>query len=123
MTQSTMVRWIEIADERHFWDDAAGPWIPEAGEHHFLHLGEAILRATTRASNYALARGRCVFHLKQNRASVEAHPEALYGREPTLRDLLHDPIAHALMAADRVDLQQMDAMLNAARVALSQRLI
>ena len=121
MTQSTMTRWIEIADERHFWEDAAVNPIPEAGEHHFLHLGETILRATAKASSCALACGRSVSQFKKNRVSVKAQLHDQSNREPALSDLLHDPIAQALMTADHVDLQEMDAVLNAAREALSQR--
>lgn len=44
-----------------------------------------------------------------------------FGGEPELRDLLHDPIARALMAADKVDSSDVYALLRKAygRVAAS----
>ena len=41
MTQSHMVHWIEVADERHFFEDAMRPLEDES---HFVHLGETIVK-------------------------------------------------------------------------------
>lgn len=41
--------------------------------------------------------------------------------EPTLHDLLHDPIAMALMSADRVEPQALGLLLEHARCGLHQR--
>ena len=42
MTQSHMVHWIEVADERHFFEDAL--LRPLEDESHFVHLGETIVK-------------------------------------------------------------------------------
>jgi hypothetical protein len=42
-----------------------------------------------------------------------------FGGEPELCDLLHDPIARALMAADKVDSSDVRALLYKARGAAS----
>ena len=42
MSQSHMTRWIEIADERHLFEDAMPR--PMEDESHFLHLGETIVK-------------------------------------------------------------------------------
>jgi hypothetical protein len=55
--------------------------------------------------------------------ATEAHREiaAVYirNREPTLRDLLDDPIVRLLMASDRVQLEQVMLHLRAARRRLA----
>jgi hypothetical protein len=38
-----------------------------------------------------------------------------FASEPALSDLLHDPIAHALMAADKVDSREVYALLRTVR--------
>jgi hypothetical protein len=43
MTRNTMTGWIEIADERHFRENAMSDKRPEIGERQRLHLGSAIL--------------------------------------------------------------------------------
>ena len=49
--------------------------------------------------------------------AVELHRPGFrcFGGEPELRDLLHDPIARALMAADKVDSSDVYALLSKAR--------
>jgi len=42
MSQSHMVHWIEIADERQFFEDAM--LRPMEDERHFMHLGETIVK-------------------------------------------------------------------------------
>jgi hypothetical protein len=44
MSQDHMTRWIEIAEERHFFEDATVSQMQEAEESHFLHLGAAIVK-------------------------------------------------------------------------------
>ena len=115
MSQCQMTRWIEIADERHFWEDTTLDRTSRAHESQFLHLGETILKVTAKASSYALACGRRATRLTENRANVARCPQDHFGGEPTLSDLLHDPMAQALMAADRVDRRQLDILLDATR--------
>jgi hypothetical protein len=43
MPYSTMVGWIEIADERRFRENAMSDRMPEIDERQYLHLGSAIL--------------------------------------------------------------------------------
>jgi hypothetical protein len=38
MSQNHMTRWIEIADERHFFEEGMVDQMQEADESHFLHL-------------------------------------------------------------------------------------
>ena len=40
-----------------------------------------------------------------------------YEREPTLEDVLSDPVVHALMARDRVDAEEVRALLERLRSA------
>jgi hypothetical protein len=42
MSQTHMTQWIEIADERHFFEDAMLSQMED--EHHFLHLGETVVK-------------------------------------------------------------------------------
>jgi hypothetical protein len=42
-------------------------------------------------------------------------------REPTLEDVLSDPVVHALMARDRVDAQEIRALLERLRRAVRPR--
>jgi hypothetical protein len=42
MSESNMTHWIEIADERHFFEDAMLSQMEDA--HHLLHLGETIVK-------------------------------------------------------------------------------
>ena len=61
MSQNHMTQWIEIADERHFFEDAIMRGKEVEDESHFLHLGDTIVRVaswihrrvhpTTEASN------------------------------------------------------------------------
>jgi len=45
MSQSHMTRWIEIADERHFFENAT---VRESeSEVHFPHLGDAIMKLSS----------------------------------------------------------------------------
>jgi hypothetical protein len=44
MSQNHMTRWIEIADERHFFEDAKGNQMQQASESQFLDLGVTILK-------------------------------------------------------------------------------
>jgi hypothetical protein len=44
MSQSHMTHWIEIADERHFFEDAMVNGREAEEEGHFLHLGDTIVR-------------------------------------------------------------------------------
>ena len=45
MSQSHMTRWIEIADERHFFEDAM---VHESeSDVHFPHLGDAIMKLSS----------------------------------------------------------------------------
>lgn len=44
MSQNHMTHWIEIADERHFFEDAMVNGTEVEDEGHFLHLGETIVR-------------------------------------------------------------------------------
>jgi len=48
---------------------------------------------------------------------VSLQPHGFVG-EPTLSDLLRDPIAEALMAADHVELHDLDILLATARCGL-----
>lgn len=43
MSQNHMTHWIEIADERHFFEDAMVGRV-QANESHFLHLGAKIVK-------------------------------------------------------------------------------
>jgi hypothetical protein len=113
MSQNHMTHWIEIADERHFWEDAPLNRMSHASESHCLHLGANILKVTSKAGSYALACGRRAF--KQDQANVVTHPDQRFIGEPMLSELLHDPMAQALMTADHVDRRQLDTLLDAAR--------
>jgi hypothetical protein len=44
------------------------------------------------------------------------------GAEPGLSDLMQDPLTVALMAADRVDRRELNALLDQARCKLQRRL-
>jgi hypothetical protein len=44
-----------------------------------------------------------------------------YEREPTLEDVLADPLVHALMARDRVDAEEVRALLERLRGAEKRR--
>ena len=44
-----------------------------------------------------------------------------YEREPTLEDVLADPLVHALMARDRVDAEEVRALLERLRSAEKRR--
>jgi hypothetical protein len=44
MSQNYMTRWIEIADERHFFEESTGDQEREVSESHFLHLGTTIVK-------------------------------------------------------------------------------
>jgi len=46
-----------------------------------------------------------------------------FAGEPALSELLRDPIAHALMAADHVEHGELDALLATARRHLRERTI
>ena len=48
MSQNHMTRWIEIADERHFFEDTTVDRMQEANESHFLHLGMKIVKIPSR---------------------------------------------------------------------------
>ena len=113
MSQNQMTHWIEIADERHFWEDTALPRMSQVSESHCLHLGGSILKVTAKAGSYALASGRRA--IKQTQANLAARSDEHFIGEPALSELLHDPIAQPLMAADRVDRRQLDALLDATR--------
>lgn len=47
MSQNHMTQWIEIADERHFLEDAMVYETEVEDECHFLHLGETIVRVAS----------------------------------------------------------------------------
>lgn len=119
MSQNHMTHWIEIADERHFWEDTTLDRISQTDESQFLHLGETILKVTAKAGSYALACGRRASRFIESRDNVPTNPDNQFGGEPKLSELLLDPIAEALMAADRVDPRQLDALLEAARKNLT----
>jgi hypothetical protein len=42
MSQNHMTRWIEIADQRHFFEDTLVSGTEAERESHFVHLGETI---------------------------------------------------------------------------------
>ena len=42
MTQNHMIHWIEVADERHFFEDGMLTRLED--ESHFVHLGETIVK-------------------------------------------------------------------------------
>ena len=109
MSQKHMTHWIEIADERHFWEDAALDRISQGRENHCLHLGETMLKMTAKAGGYALTCGRRAF--KQNRREMGTCPDERFIGEPPLSELLEDAATQALMAADRVDRRQLDTLL------------
>ena len=44
MSQNQMTRWIEIADERHFFEDTMAGRMQEVSESHFLHLGTRVVK-------------------------------------------------------------------------------
>ena len=113
MSQNQMTQWIEIADERHFWEDTALARMSQVSESHCLHLGDSILKVTAKAGCYALACARRA--IKQTQANLAACPDENFTSEPALSELLHDPIAQALMAADRVDRRQLNTLLDATR--------
>jgi hypothetical protein len=43
MSQHHMTRWIEIADERHFFESATVGQMQAAGESQVLHLGATVV--------------------------------------------------------------------------------
>jgi hypothetical protein len=47
MSQNHMTRWIAIADERHFFEDATAGQVQEVSESHFFHLGTTIVKITS----------------------------------------------------------------------------
>jgi hypothetical protein len=47
MSQNQMTRWIEIADERHFFEAGMVGQMQEASEGHFLHLGATVAKIPT----------------------------------------------------------------------------
>jgi hypothetical protein len=51
----------------------------------------------------------------QDFAQPETGPRWCYVAEPDLSELLRDPIARALMAADRVDRGELDALFDRTR--------
>jgi hypothetical protein len=54
-------------------------------------------------------------------ATATAWQEGFAGEPTTLYDLLHDPIAMALMSADRVEPQALGLLLEHARCGLHRR--
>jgi hypothetical protein len=44
MSRNHMTRWIEIADERHFFEETTVGRMQEADESHLLHLGTTIVK-------------------------------------------------------------------------------
>jgi len=117
--RSHLIQWIEEADARQFCQASSWSRVP-AGESHCLHLGESILKAPARVGSYALACARRVTQLTEHQAAVVTYRHD-FGGEPALSDLLQDPVAHALMAADHIDRHELDALLEAARENLSRR--
>ena len=55
MTHNTMTSWIEIADERHFFEAAMAERMPRVSERQHLRLGSAIFGLPCRIID-ALAR-------------------------------------------------------------------
>jgi hypothetical protein len=47
MSQNQMTRWIEIADERHFFEACMVSQMQEPREGHFLHLGATVVKIPT----------------------------------------------------------------------------
>lgn len=47
MLQDHMTRWIEIADERRFFEAAQFDRVQEFNESHFLHLGTTIVKISS----------------------------------------------------------------------------
>ena len=47
MLHDHMTRWIEIADERRFFEAAQIDQVQEFGESHFLHLGTTIVKISS----------------------------------------------------------------------------
>ena len=114
---SHLTKWIEEADARQFCLASSWSGAPTTSETHCLHLGETMLKVPARV----LACARRVTGRPEDRAAAAATYRH-FGGEPTLSDLLQDPITHALMAADHVDRSQLDTVLAAARGSLSQRI-
>jgi hypothetical protein len=54
----------------------------------------------------------------QDFAKPETRSRWCYAAEPDLSELLRDPIARALMAADRVDRRELDALFDRTRGSL-----
>ena len=47
MSQEHMTRWIELADERRFFEAAQIDCLQEFGESHFLHLGSTMVKISS----------------------------------------------------------------------------
>jgi hypothetical protein len=80
----------------------------------FMHInqefwGVMIMGQVNRTGRIAAAEGRP--------SVAPLHPRGFLG-EPALSDLLRDPIAEALMAADHVELHDLDILLATARCHL-----
>jgi hypothetical protein len=119
---SHLTQWIEEADARQFCLASSWHRVPATNESHCLHLGETILKVPARVGSYALACARRVTRFAEDQAAVTTSRQDHFPGEPTLSDLLQDPITQALMAADHVDRSQLDTLLEAARGSLPQRL-
>ena len=117
---SHLTQWIEEADARQFC--LASDWsrVPAMRESHCLHLDGSILKVPARVGNYALACARRVTRFMEDQDGLMRRQDHAT-EEPTLSDLLQDPITLALMAADHVDRSQLDAVLAAASGSLSHR--
>ena len=57
----------------------------------------------------------------QDFAQPETRPRWRFAAEPDLSELLRDSIACALMAADRVDPRELDALFNRTRGSLRRQ--
>ncbi len=53
----------------------------------------------------------------------DPRPYVLIGAEPALEDLLADPVTHAIMAVDRVGIEDLRSLLDGARDALMARMV
>jgi hypothetical protein len=53
----------------------------------------------------------------------EPRPYALIGAEPALEELLEDPVTHAVMACDRVSIEDLRSLLESTRDALLTRTV
>ena len=51
MSHDTMTGWIELADERRFWESKLGNSMPQIVERQHLHLGSAIFSLPCRIMN------------------------------------------------------------------------